>query len=244
MTFLPLLDDAFLASHWHAEYEAFTASTEAKALHEHLKSWAAREVLKETASETAFIQRFFVETWGYSLQGKDAGGQYTCRPQFEVERAGQSGGQGRADLALGHFGTEADGVPQVLCEFKDIRSGLEARQNRKGNARSPVDQAFDYLQEAHASRDRDALVTPSWALVTDMREFRLYSRLQGKARNRPQTGSGPRSAPKPSSSIILNSPRDSTKPKSKPGPRPATKTSSPNNSTPSTCSCNQAPPSA
>ncbi|MCC5845266.1 MAG: Eco57I restriction-modification methylase domain-containing protein [Verrucomicrobia bacterium] len=72
-------------------------------------------------------------------------------------------------------------MPQVLCEFKDIRSGLEARQNRKGNARSPVDQAFDYLQEAHASRDRDALVSPSWALVTDMREFRLYSRLKGKA---------------------------------------------------------------
>ncbi len=178
---VPLLDDAFLASHWSREYEDFKGSPQEAELEARLNAWAGREVLKETASETAFIQRFFVETWGYALQGGDSEGHYTCRPQFEVDRAGQTGGQGRADLALGHFGTGTDGVPQVLCEFKDIRSGLDARQPRKGNPRSPVDQAFDYLHEAHASRDRDALVSPAWALVTDMREFRLYSRVKGKA---------------------------------------------------------------
>ena len=178
---LPLLDDAFLASHWSREYDIFRGSPEETALEARLRAWATREVLKETSSEAAFIQRFFVETWGYRSQGMESDGRYTCHPQYAVDRAGQTGGQGAADLALGHFGPGGDAVPQVLCEFKDIRSGLDARQNRKGNTRSPVDQAFDYLHEAHASRDRDALVTPAWTVVTDMREFRLYARLKGKA---------------------------------------------------------------
>ncbi|MGA0332383.1 MAG: hypothetical protein ACO3NW_00335, partial [Kiritimatiellia bacterium] len=81
---------------------------------------------KETSSESAFIQRFFVETWGYKTQGEGTDGGYTCLPQFEVAHAGQTGGKGSADLALGNFGPAADRVPQVLCEFKDIRSGLDA----------------------------------------------------------------------------------------------------------------------
>lgn len=109
MILLPLVDDAFLASHWHREFQSFCDSPEETALLDRLHAWNAREVLKETSSEAAFIQHFFVKTWGY------------------------------------------------------------------------VDQAFDYLQEAHNSRDRDALVTPSWTVVTDMREFRLYSRLKGKS---------------------------------------------------------------
>ncbi len=181
MTILPLLDDAFLSSHWAREYEAFKASPKEEALLQRLRAWSGREILKETSSEAAFIQRFFVETWGYRIQGVDDSGRYSCRPQFEIANAGQTGGQGSADLALGHFGPEVDGVPQVLCEFKDIRSGLEAPQSRKGNTRSPVDQAFDYLQGAYASRNRDALVTPFWAIVTDMREFRLYARDRGKS---------------------------------------------------------------
>ncbi len=126
MTILPLLDDAFLSSHWHREYEAFKASPEEAALLQRLRAWSSRQILKETSSEAAFIQRFFVETWGYRIQGEDDSGRYSCRPQFEIANAGQTGGQGSADLALGQFGPDADGVPQVLCEFKDIHSGLDA----------------------------------------------------------------------------------------------------------------------
>ena len=128
MPVLPLFDETFLRAQWDAEFTAFQESAESAALLQRLKAWAAREQLNERASETAFIQRFFVETWGYSLQGHDAGNSaYTCRPQFEVSGAGQGGGIGFADLALGNFGTDA--IPQVLCEFKDIRSGLDARLN-------------------------------------------------------------------------------------------------------------------
>lgn len=173
----PLAEDAFLRARWQEEYEAFKASPESKELLERLRSWARREVLKESASEAAFIQRFFVETWGYALQGVTGDAHaYTCRPQFAINGAGQTGGKGSADLALGSFGVGADGVPQVLCEFKDIRSGLDSLQPRKGNNRSPVVQCFDYLTEAYNTRQRDALVVPTWAVVTDMNEFRLYAR--------------------------------------------------------------------
>ncbi len=182
MPALPLLDESFLRAQWDAEFRDFEAGPESAALLGRLRAWAVREALTEKASETAFIQRFFADIWGYRLQGQaGADGTYTCRPQFEVARAGQTGGTGYADLALGRFGTGADGVPQALCEFKDIRSGLEARQARKGNDRSPVDQAFDYLQGAWQARDRDALVEPAWAVVTDMKEFRLYARRLGKS---------------------------------------------------------------
>lgn len=175
----PLLDDPFLRANWSADFEAFQNGPESAALLERLRAWAARDHLNERPSETAFIQRFFVETWGYRLQGAQPP-DYSCRPQFEVGGAGQTGGTGFADLALGRFGTGADGIPQVLCEFKDIRSGLDAKQARKGNTRSPVEQCFDYLHSAWQSRDRDGLVEPFFALVTDMTEFRLYARRLGR----------------------------------------------------------------
>lgn len=182
MRMVPLFDETFLRAQWDTEFRAFQNSPDADALLARLRAWAQRDRLRERASETAFIQRFFVETWGYRLQGHlQAGAPYTCRPQFEVAGAGQSGGVGFADLALGHFGEGGDGVAQVLGEFKDIRSGLDTRQFRKQNDRSPVGQSFDYLQSAWQNRDRDARVEPAFALVTDMNEFRLYIRRLGRA---------------------------------------------------------------
>lgn len=184
----PLLDDTFLRAQWAAEFDTFQASPASAELFARLRAWAGRDQLNERASETAFIQRFFAETWGYHLQGHETPA-YTCRPQYELAGAGQSGGTGFADLALGHFG--GDGVPQILCEFKDIRSGLDAKQARKGNNRSPVEQCFDYLQSAWQSRDRDCLTEPFFALVTDMNEFRLYARRLGRGQYQRFILSGP-----------------------------------------------------
>ena len=192
----PLFEDTFLRAQWSAEFDDFESSPESAALLARLRAWSSRDLLNERASETAFISRFFVETWGYQLQGHETPA-YTCRPQFEVTGAGQSGGTGFADLALGHFG--GDGVPQVLCEFKDIRSGLDTRQARKGNTRSPVEQCFDYLQSAWQGRDRDTLTEPFFALVTDMNEFRLYARRLGRGQFQRFVISGPASATDPRS---------------------------------------------
>lgn len=193
MPALPLFEDPFLRAQWSAEFDAFESSTESAALLTRLRAWAGRDVLKETSSEAAFIQRFFVETWGYHLQGNETA--YNCRQQYEVSGAGQTGGRGSADLALGNFTTDA--VPQVLCEFKDIRSGLDAKQARKGNTRSPVEQCFDYLHSAWQSRDRDSLTEPFFALVTDMNEFRLYVRRLGKGQYQRFTLSGAGSPTEP-----------------------------------------------
>ena len=46
-------------------------------------------------------------------------------------------GSRAADLALGWFGRETEGmaIPQVLREFKDIRTSLDKEQFHKGNNR-------------------------------------------------------------------------------------------------------------
>jgi Eco57I restriction-modification methylase/N-6 DNA Methylase len=101
-----------------------------------------------------------------------------------VAGAGQGGGTGAADLAMGWW--RRDGVTeiaQVLCEFKDIRSGLDAPQHRKGNDRSPVKQCFDYLKHEFDRADVHLSVKPSWGIVTDMNEFRLYARKVGDSRS-------------------------------------------------------------
>ena len=81
---------------------------------------------------------------------------------------------GEADAALGWFGTEPHPVPQVLCEFKDIKSALDAPQARKGNTRSPVKQCQDYIRGARKGLFGNEPVQPWWGLVTDMNEVRLY----------------------------------------------------------------------
>lgn len=75
---------------------------------------------------------------------------------------------------MGHFGASGLRIPQVVCEFKDIKSALDAPQNRKGNNRSPVMQARDYLWNARRGRFGNEPVQPRYAIVTDMDEFRLY----------------------------------------------------------------------
>ena len=87
---------------------------------------------------------------------------------------GAGGGAGEADLALGWFRGRKDAVPQVLCEFKDIRSKLDAKQNRKGSTRSPVEQCLNYVRGARRGLFGNEPVQPWWGLVTDMNEFRLY----------------------------------------------------------------------
>jgi hypothetical protein len=177
----PLLTIPFLAAQWEQDFSAFQSSDDSNALFQRLKNWNERHKLKETATDTAFITLFFHDIWGYALQGKDSNG-YQCYPQFAVNRAGQTGGVGMADLALGRFGTQdAPNIPQVLCEFKDIRSGLDQRQSRKGNDRSPVRQCLDYLREARAELTGHELVEPTWGIVTDTNEFRLYHRVKGDA---------------------------------------------------------------
>jgi len=183
MTAKPLFDIPFLASRWDDEYRDFQDSNRAEELLDRLRSWDKGEALKETSSEAAFIKQFFFCTWGYSQEGDDASGAFECYPQFPVEGAGQGGNTGQADLALGFFDKpDLDvSIPQVLCEFKDTKSTLDKKQNRKGSQRSPVEQCLDYLRGARTKLSGHEPVKPFWAIVTDMYEFRLYCSKHGQS---------------------------------------------------------------
>jgi Eco57I restriction-modification methylase/TaqI-like C-terminal specificity domain len=177
-TYQPLFSNSFLLATWNAEFQAYKESGADQVLQQRLKNWAEKDFQKETKAEQPFVQSFFGETWGYTFSGMGAQKDgYTCAPKLAVEKAGQKGGTGEADLALGMFGQEAQGMsstPQVLCEFKDIFSSLDSTQNRKGNSRSPVKQCADYLREARGKLFGNEPIQPTWGIVTDMNEFRLY----------------------------------------------------------------------
>ncbi|MEX2642151.1 MAG: DNA methyltransferase [Acetobacterales bacterium] len=65
-------------------------------------------------------------------------------------------------------------LPQVLCEFKDITSALDAPQRRKRDNRSPVQQGLSYLSAARRGIFGHEPIVPTFAIITDMNEFRLY----------------------------------------------------------------------
>src|SRR5690606_38986077 len=128
----------------------------------------------ETQAEGAFVQTFFVEVWGYGEAGRVPEVDHTIIPKYRIAGEGAGGGMGEADLALGWFRGRLDETPQVLCEFKDIRSKLDAKQNRKGSTRSPVEQCLNYIRGARRGLFGNEPVQPWWGIVTDMNEFRLY----------------------------------------------------------------------
>src|SRR5580704_13618890 len=149
-TYQTLLSNAFLRAELDKEYQSFRNTAVEAALLMRLKEWSAKEFQKETSAEIAFVNVFFEETWGYTQSGKVSKPDgYTCFPKFPVPGAGAGGNSGEADAALGIFGRDdIPPTPQVLCEFKDVRSNLDGPQKRKGSNRSPVKQCADYLREA------------------------------------------------------------------------------------------------
>jgi hypothetical protein len=171
--FKPLLDREFLKAELHYEYTDYCAGGIDEQLRARLDGWSKRELRRETQAEGSFVQRFFVETWGYSDDGMGAA-HFQLHPKFPIAGAGQGGNRGEADLAIGSFGSDLPAIPQVVCEFKGMSSGLDKPQYRKGNTRSPVYQARDYLWNARRGLYGNEPVQPRFAIVTNMDEFRLY----------------------------------------------------------------------
>ena len=170
------ISKSFLRSVWSHEYETFKDTQAEIEIFDRVKRWAARGAQKETTAQSALLQEFFGTTWGYVQDGQEGGEQnYSLYPAFPVAGAAQRGGTGEADAGLGHFtSNEKSPIPQVLVEFKDIKSALDAPQKRKGNTRSPVKQGLDYLYAARKGMFGYEPIIPTWAIVTDMNEFRLY----------------------------------------------------------------------
>ena len=170
------LGKAFLRSVWSLDYAAFKDTPEEQELLYKLKVWSVRKDLKETTAEGPFVDTFFRGIWGYGFSGQDVGkAGFTLYPKYPIGGAGDNGGTGEADLAIGWFDrTDVADMPQVLCEFKDIRSSLDAPQKSRKNQRSPVKQCLDYLAGARKGMFGNEAILPTWGVVTDMNEFRLY----------------------------------------------------------------------
>lgn len=165
---------AFLRAEFDLDYRAAHTDERDAELLKRLRDWDGRLRLNETQAEGAFTQTFFVDTWGYGESGRVVPEEHTIVAKLPVPGEGAGGGAGEADLALGWFRGRRDAIPQVLCEFKDIRSRLDAKQNRKGSTRSPVEQCLNYVRGARRGLFGNEPVQPWWGLVTDMNEFRLY----------------------------------------------------------------------
>jgi hypothetical protein len=165
---------SFLRSTFDLDYKVYLASGDDEKLRLKLVKWNERVKLSETQAESAFITTFFEEIWGYGEAGRVDPKMQSMFPKFRVAGEGAGGGPGEADLALGWFRGNVTAIPQVLCEFKDIKSALDLQQNRKGNKRSPVQQCFNYIRGARRGLFGNEPVQPWWGIVTDMNEFRLY----------------------------------------------------------------------
>jgi len=159
---------AFLRGELDLEYRVYAETGVDAAMLARLRAWDGRSKrLTERELESSFIQTFFVETWQYRQPGGED--QQTLASQLQVP------GEGVADLGIGWFREGVNAADaQVLCEFKDIRSKLDAKQNRKGKNLTPVEQCLGYLRGARRGLFGNEPVQPWWGLVTDMNEFRLY----------------------------------------------------------------------
>ncbi|HEV7909515.1 MAG TPA: hypothetical protein VGP28_00105 [Methylocella sp.] len=156
---------SFLRSHWDLEYRVWQDSDNEKALDVRLALWAKRTDLNETSAESAFIDVFFRETWGYvqtGQRGSETG--FSLYPRFAIPGAGANGGSGEADLAIGYFSTALSQSPQALSELKGIRGAL---MPMRGNTRSPGCQCLDYLSFARRGMIGSEPVLPTWGIVTE-----------------------------------------------------------------------------
>jgi hypothetical protein len=132
VSYQPLLSEAFLRAHFGADFEAYQTDGSDAALIDRLRAWDRRGKQTEVQAEAGFLKTFLFETWDFwpdGNTGPEAG--FTAWPRYQIPGAGAGGNSGFADLALGWFAhTPVSDTPQVVCEFKDIRSDLDAPQRR------------------------------------------------------------------------------------------------------------------
>ena len=136
------------------------------------KGWAAAwkhanvENTRETSLQGTFLHRVFVEVLGYVDQGLGHSLWTLCaEPTTDVNAR-------RPDGSLGHYTAEL-AVTRVVIELKDALTDLDAKQMSRQDRLSPVEQAFLYL-----AGYEDA----EFAIVSNFRQLRLYSKRYGMAR--------------------------------------------------------------
>jgi type I restriction-modification system DNA methylase subunit len=165
--FLPkLVEEAAQSSHMTAYADRRSVA------HELFKKWGAnfRSGQLSQLNESQLEQDFnngLLGALGYQTSSQVASGDaWSLQAKWSFPNAGI------ADVALGRFETERTGKLSgqvvVVVELKGTRIDLD--KHDPGAGRTPVQQAFVYLNASDAAR---------WAIVSNYREFRLYSRDKG-----------------------------------------------------------------
>src|SRR5574343_1140766 len=93
----------------------------------------------EEQLQTDFLNDIFGEVLGYTYKRGEV------ETNLEKEEKTELDGQ-KPDGILGFFTNENKDC-RVVIELKDGKTNLDAKQNRKGDNRSPVEQAFGYVSK-------------------------------------------------------------------------------------------------
>jgi hypothetical protein len=118
----------------------------------------------EEQLQTDFLNDIFGDVLGYIY--KRGENETNLEKEEKTELDGQ-----KPDGILGFF-THQGKDCRVVIELKDQRTSLDAKQNRKGDNRTPVGQAFDYATKYQGIE---------FVIVSNFKEVRLYkSTYQGK----------------------------------------------------------------
>ncbi len=143
-------------------------SKECSHAHQAFKKWIAdiEAGVIDAQTETQVEQDFYkilLKSLGYTTSADVETGQ-----AWTLQTKWSEIGADKADATLGRFqlgdAGELVGQPSVCVEVKGATKDLD-RRDAKG--RSPVQQAWDYLNSSE---------TAEWAIVSNYREIRLYSR--------------------------------------------------------------------
>jgi hypothetical protein len=121
--------NSFLRSHWDLEYRAWHDSGNEKGVDVRLALWAERTDLKETSAESAFLDVFFRETWGYvqtGQRGSETG--FSRYPKFAIPRSGQTAAVAKPILR------SATSARQPRARLRRCSDAEIARKERATNA--------------------------------------------------------------------------------------------------------------
>ena len=119
------------------------------------------EKTKEESIQADFINKFFGDILGYDYNDPNV---WNLEKEYKVVTDGT-----KADGALGFFSIEGKMIAsdvRAVIELKDALTDLDKPQNRMGDKRTPVEQAFSYSSKAGGHC--------KWVIVSNFREIRLY----------------------------------------------------------------------
>lgn len=119
---------------------------------------------KETGIQGQFLSKFFETILGYDTQ--TSGNELwhlNQEPKTEVDAQ-------EADGSLGFF-TKSSEKTLAVIELKDAKTSLDKKQSGRAGKLTPVEQAFQYLNKFDGCK---------WAIVSNFREIRIYSKLRGQ----------------------------------------------------------------